>query len=61
MNVQNKEIAIQNEQQICEHNTIKSLINIESYLKSIADSLDKIAYHGVTINPTGYYLKNTDC
>lgn len=31
-----------------------------NYLKSITESLDKMAYHGVTINPIGYYLKNTD-
>lgn len=29
-----------------------------NYLKSLAESLDRIAYYGITINPTGYYLKN---
>ena len=28
-------------------------------LKSIAESLDKIANHGVITNPTSFYLKNT--
>lgn len=31
-----------------------------NHLKSISESLDIIANHGVTINPIGYYLKNTD-
>ena len=28
-----------------------------NYLESIAESLDRIAYHGVRTNPSGFYLK----
>jgi len=47
MNIQNKETAIQDEQQLKEINTIQTLSNIELHLKSIADSLDKIAEKGL--------------
>lgn len=29
-----------------------------NYLESITECLDRIAYHGIMINPSGYYIKN---
>lgn len=53
----NKETAIQNEQQLNATDDIQIILNIESHLKSITDSLAKIANYWVITNPSGFYLK----
>lgn len=47
MDNQNKKTAIQDEQQLNELDNTKTLLNIESHLKSIANSLDKICKYGI--------------
>lgn len=49
MNMQNKETTIQNEQQLNRTDSTKILLNIETHLKSIADSLNKITENGLEI------------
>ena len=55
MNDQNKkETAIQNEQQF--RTTDEILLNIESDLRLIAKCLEKLAFHGININPGWFYV-----
>lgn len=53
MNDLNAETAVYGKQQLNEINNVQILLNIESHLKSIADSLDKITENGIDI-----YKKN---
>jgi hypothetical protein len=49
MDIQNKETAIHSEQQLEKFDDSKILSDIETHLKSIADSLNKITENGLEI------------
>ena len=59
MDIQNQETAIHSEQQSNEINNTLILSNIESYLKSIADSLDKISKYGIETYQSQTFTINT--